>query len=74
VDTRVTDDGLGVLKNLHQLGKIHFEGAPGVTVRSIPLLRELRALRRLHLGNTGISGTDLAQLARDLPSCAITPK
>ncbi|HQL95251.1 MAG TPA: hypothetical protein PL005_11265, partial [Candidatus Hydrogenedentes bacterium] len=74
VDTRVTDDGLGVLKNLHQLGKIHFEGAAGVTSRSIPLFRELRALRRLHLGNTGISGTDLAQLARDLPSCAITPK
>jgi len=73
-DTRITDDGLPVLKNLHQLRRIHFEDAPGVTARSLPLFRELRALQRLHLGNTGIGGTELAQLARDLPACAVTPK
>ncbi len=71
--TRLTDAGLDVLRKLPHLARLHFEGAPGLTARSFPMFRELRSLRRLHLGGTGLSSAEIGQLARDLPGCAVTP-
>jgi hypothetical protein len=72
-NTRIGDTGLEVLKKIPLLERIYIDGAPNITAHSLQTFRELRALKRLHLANTAVSPTELAQLARDMQSCAITP-
>lgn len=72
-NTRVGDAGIEVLKKIPLLERVYIDGAPNITALSLPVFRELRALRRLHLANSAVSANELGQLARDMPSCAITP-
>ena len=72
-NTRIGDSGLEVLKKVPLLERIYIDGAPNITAHGLQTFRELRALKRLHLANTAVSATELAQLARDMQSCAITP-
>ncbi len=72
-NTRIGDDGIDVLKKIPQLERLYIDGAPNITAGSLKTFRDLLALKRLHLANTAVSAEELAQLARDKQSCAITP-
>ena len=72
-NTKIGDQGIEVLKKIPLLERVYIDGAPNITSRSLPVFRELRALKRLHLANTSVTPTELAQLVRDMQSCAITP-
>ena len=72
-DSQIEDAALQVLRDLPQLSTVEISNAPRITAQSMFLFRNLRVLRRLHLEDTGMSMDEVRQLARDLPSCAVTP-
>jgi len=71
--TKMPNDGLEVLKELINLERIEIYNAPNITVGVVPIFKQLRMLRRLHLENTGITQDQLRQMNREIPNCSITP-
>ena len=71
--TKIPNDGLEVLKELINLERIEIYNAPNLTVGVVPIFKQMRMLRRLHLENTGITQDQLRQMDKDMPTCAITP-
>jgi hypothetical protein len=72
-DTKIPNDGLEVLKELINLERIEIFNAPNLTIGVVPVFKQMRMLRRLHLENTGITQDQLRQMDKDMPTCAITP-
>ncbi len=71
-NTEIADDGLLALRDLTQLSTIEIVNGPNITAKSFDLFKKLKALRRLHLQQTAVTAENLRELARALPSCAIT--
>ena len=44
-----------------------------LTNKSIPAIKAMTSLRRLHLSNTGISSEGLMSIKSDMPFCEVTP-
>ncbi|MBB5031458.1 hypothetical protein [Prosthecobacter vanneervenii] len=63
----LTDAHLASLKGLHRLRQIHLRGAPGITLRSLPVFTTWPNLKVLDLGGTGITGGDLQKVRQALP-------
>lgn len=72
-NSKMDDSAIEVFLDLPQLSTIEISNAPNITYKSLHLFRKLRALRRLHLQDTGISLEQVRELGRDLPACAVTP-
>ncbi len=71
-DISMTDRGFQVFQNFSQLRALWGSGAE-ISNESLPLLRSMHSLRRLHLANTGISAEGLISLNYDMPNTEVTP-
>jgi hypothetical protein len=52
---------------------VEIYNAPNITTGVVPIFKQLRMLKRLHLQGTGITQEQLKQMNKDIPGCAITP-
>ena len=72
LNINMTDTGFAVFVNFPNMRILVIRQAQ-LTNRSIPLIRQMRGLRILHLERSGISREGLITLRFDLPQASVTP-
>jgi hypothetical protein len=68
----ITDEGFSVFEDCDRMQRIFLRSVP-IEMKSVPLLREMKSLRTLHLEKTGIPDAGLITLKYDMPWCQVSP-
>ncbi|MCK5861303.1 MAG: hypothetical protein KAH38_02385, partial [Candidatus Hydrogenedentes bacterium] len=71
--TKLPNDGFEVLKELINLKRVEIYNAPNVTIGILPVFKQLRSLKRLHLENTGITSEQRRQIDTEIDKCTVSP-
>jgi Leucine-rich repeat (LRR) protein len=69
--TPVSGRGLGRLKGLDKLERLHLQGCKRIGSTAVPVLAAFARLRLLDVKDTGLTADDVAQLQKALPECKI---